>query len=251
MKPLFIALLVIMFSCCLNCPKVVNHEALENNNRNDTTVVVKLISPKFGGTNYTEKELFVCVGCDTSNLSCILSVRKDDSMLIVDLRRSVYDKKYQTTEDTDTSSIINHDSKGKVRYDKLIHEEFSKEMKMIFEKVSQDYDLSKLKCIRFSVLIDEPLAIDVTNQYQNDKKTIKHFDYEIVDNYIFNSRLLHEINQIIGVYSMTVEGVDIEMPSFVSKKCLFDRNSEFTPNEVLDFMVLLYLKRIAPDFPAN
>jgi hypothetical protein len=227
--------------------KIKHNDNVGSLNIIDTMVSVKLIPRYLSGILFTEKEYIVYVGQDTSSLSCILSVKDEDSTLIVELLSDSYDKKFQITEDT--NAIISNDPNKKVRYHKLSNDNVIHELKFILKKISDDYDVSKLKYIRFSILLSGNLSIDITNHYLKKSDSRKYFDYEYVEEYIFNSPLIHDLNQIIGVYSICVDEVHIEKPYFISKNSLYVSNilgckSKKIPKKVLDFMVLLDLNRV-------
>lgn len=237
-----------MPSCNVMCSnKIKINDNVESLNLIDTSVSVKLIPRNLSGVRFAKKEYIVLVGQDTSSLSCILSVKNEDSTLIVELVSDLYNKKFQISEDT--SSVVKKDLCKQVRYHKSSNDILINELKYIFKKVSDDYDVSKLKFISFSILLSGNLAIDISNHYFKKLDARKDFDYEYFENYLFKSHLINELNQIVGVYSICIDEVHIEKPYLISKNSLYVLNffgcmPENSPKKILDFTVLLELNRI-------
>lgn len=124
-----------------------------------------------------------------------------------------------------------------------------KELKMILPKAALDFNFDSLTGISYGRLIlSGDLAIDVTNQYRQRFGTSdKLQSYDVVRQFLKESKLGTDLNTLFKDYSITVDNVYPE--SFFTKRedlywaSMIGTDSSDVPGKILDCMTNVKLSK--------
>jgi len=119
------------------------------------------------------------------------------------------------------------------------------ELRLILSEADKEYNIDSLNSLVVGRLIlSGDLAITITEEYKNkfgDNEKIALADYDKISNFLLESRLTKDLNEIFEPYSIAVDKIRIEHAFFATKDELleFSNVSMDTieiPNRILDFM---------------
>ena len=125
------------------------------------------------------------------------------------------------------------------------------ELKLILPKAFKEYNPDSLNGLSIGRLIlTGDLAIEITKEYKNkigDNENILTADYKVISDFLLDSKLAKDLNQLFEPYSILVEKVSIEKAFFTSKDELIkfsNLNQDTTeiPNRILDCMTWIKFK---------
>ena len=213
----------IVFVACLNQNRN-QIEAPQDNS--DTIIAKKNITEEIAGSAFRKRATgyFQIVNKDSSDFMVVFSEGKDGKVRI----GCRYDQ-------------LNR--KGKLYKTRI------NEFKRIINSAKSYYDLDSLSSIGVGRLISTgDLAISITNEYinkyGNDFKTI---DYKRVTDFLLDSKLTRDINEILRPYSKRVKMIECEKIFFTTKEDLYwasivETDSTLVPDKLLDCMTWIILE---------
>ena len=225
---LIFGLLVILLSSCNNNPhNSFDQTTTESNVSVDTIVASKTIKDEISGSAYRKRATgyFVIIDNDTSDYTCIFSESKYGGNVSIDLNIP--------------------DSKAEMSYNQRLEE-----LKIILPKAAKDYNFDSLSSISFGRLIlSGDLAIKVTQQYRQKFGTSNKLEsYTTVEQFLKESKLGADLNDLFKPYSMSVDKVFIEKLFLISRQDLYwaskiEVDTTIIPDKILDCMTWVKLSK--------
>lgn len=189
----------------------------------DTLVGRKTITDEIAGSAYRKRATgyFLVINSDTSDFVCIFAESKDGGKVSMDIR---FEKRTMTYRQRMT------------------------ELKRILPEVGKDFELDSLRSLYLGRLVfNGDIAVDVTKQYRNRfGEADKIADFITVSEFLKESKLGTDLNDLLSQYSISVSRVSPEKLFFTSKKDLFwaskiETDSVTIPDKILDCMTWVEL----------
>ena len=232
MKQIIIVLLSFsVFYACSNQTesKTQIEDVKQSKTISDTIIGKKGITHEIAGSAYRKRATgyFVIVNNDTSDFMPIFSESKDDHMIGIDLNLPY------------------------ARHTKTFVQRIS-ELKLILPFASKEFNFDSLKSISIGRLIlTGDLAIDITKQYRKkfgDSERIRTEDYQKISDFLLESKLTSDLNELFKPFLISVEKIRIEKVFFTTKSELLnynklDKNTTEIPVKILDCMTWIRLKK--------
>ena len=223
-------LVFVLFCSCSNHTeqKEKINKAIQTNHISDTIIGRKNITNEIAGSEYRKraKGYFVIVKNDTSGFMPIFTESRDNLNIGIDLNL--------------------HYSKTNETYSQQLNE-----LKLILQNASKEFNLDSLKGISIGRLIlTGDLAIDITKQYKKkfgDNELIKTEDYQRISDFLLESKLTKDINELLKPYLVSVEKISIEKVFFTTKNeilnyCSLEKDTARIPDRILDCMTWIRIK---------
>lgn len=189
----------------------------------DTSIGVSIVPIEISGPQYLKKEYYVVVNTDTSSFSCIISKNKVSGKLTMQCKDSPNGKAPSSVSLSDTA-ILSTDESSSKSYPEVFDGKQIPELQLIFDHVSKEYDLSKLKSLRFAISLFHDFARNVTSKYVSQFNGKVHYgSSEKVVDIIEESQLKADINHMLSQYSLTigksnVDALLVSMPNHSKQK---------------------------------
>jgi hypothetical protein len=224
---IILVILAITLKSCSNPQNSSIKTTIENIATIDTLVGSKVITNQIAGAAYLKRaiEYFVIIDKDTSNYTCIFYEYKENCHVGIDL------------------NVHHHKSK-------MLYKQRLEELKIIFSSATADFNFDSLTNINFGRLVlSGDLAIELTKQYQQKYGTSDQLQsYETVGQFLKESKLGSDLNNLFKPYSVSVDKVSIEKLFYVSKEEIFwgsklETDSVNIPNKILDCITWVKLKK--------
>jgi hypothetical protein len=195
----------------------------------DTIIGKKTITNEIAGSAYRKRATgyFVIVKNDTSDFMPIFAQSKDDNSIGIHLNLP-YTKH--------TRTFVQRLS----------------ELKLILPLASNEFNFDAIKTISVGRLIlTGDLAVDITTQYKNkfgDAERITTADYQRISDFLLESKLTSDLNELFKPYSISVETINIEKVFFTTKSELsnyskLDKDTTEIPERILDCVTWIKLKK--------
>jgi hypothetical protein len=213
-------LALLMISCIGNQKKDNAKLTVQNKLAFDTIIGSKIITNEIAGSAYRKRAIayFVITNKDTSDYTCIFSESKKDGKVAIDLNSSY--------------------AKVSKPYRKRLEE-----LKLILPKASRDFNFDSLTGVYLGrLVVNGDLAIDITKQYrQKFGANNKLQSYSTVQQFLKESKLSIDLNNVLKPYFLKVEEVYIEKLFFTSKQDLYwaskiETDSTNVPDKIIDCM---------------
>ena len=216
-------LIILLWGCNDNQQKSFAQSTVFSKPHVDTIVGSKTITNEIPGSAYRKKAIgyFVIIGNDT----CIFTESKDDNKVGIDLN---------------------------IKYLKasMTYRQRLKELKIILPKAATDFNFDSLTGIGFGRLIlSGDLAIDVTKQYrQKFGASNKLQSYPTVQQFLKQSKLCEDIDNLFKPYSISSDRVSFEKLFLTSRKELYwaskiEADTSNVPDKILDCNLGVKLKK--------
>jgi hypothetical protein len=192
----------------------------------DTIVGSKIITDEIPGSAYRKRAMgyFVIRGKDTSDFTCIFTESKDGGSVGMDLN-------------------TRH-----LKPEVITYRQRLEELKIILPKAATEFNFDSLTTINFGVLIEHgDLAVELTNQYRQKFGTGNKLEnYTTVGQFLKESRLGADVDNLFKPYSISVDRVWIEKLYFTTRKVLYsaskmETDSTNAPDKILNCMTWLRL----------
>ena len=196
----------------------------------DTIIGSRPITNEIAGSAYRKRATgyFVIIGTDTSDYMPIFIESKKNGHVILDLHLPYYN-------------------------DNLTFDQHLCELNKILSKASTEYDFDYLTGISIGRLIlTGDLAIKVTDQYKEkfgEPGTIKTDKYNEISNFLKESQLANEFNNLFQPFSLTVDHIGVEKVFFAHKdellklKIKTKTDTSEIPDKILDCLTGVGLKK--------
>ena len=195
----------------------------------DTIIGKKSITHEIAGSAYRKRATgyFVIVNNDTSDFVPIFTESKDDNNIGINLNLP----------------YAKHTKTFKQRL---------KELKLILPFASKEFNFDSIKSMSIGRLIlTGDLAIDITKQYKQkfgDIEKIRTEDYQRISEFLLESKLTTDLNELFKPYLISVEKIGIEKVIFTSNSELLnysklDTDSTEIPEKILDCITWIRLKK--------
>ncbi len=224
---IILGLLAIILTSCSDRQNSSVKTTNENIVTIDTLVGSKIITDEIAGSAYRKRAIgyFVIIDKDTSDYTCIFSEYKDKSIVGIDLNILYF--------------------KATMPYRQRLEE-----LKIILPTAATDFNFDSLTGINFGRLVlSGDLAIDITKQYQQKFGTSdKLQSYETVGQFLKESKLGSDLDNLFRPYSITVDKVSIEKLFYASREEIFwgskiETDSVNIPDKILDCMTWVKLTK--------
>jgi hypothetical protein len=191
----------------------------------DTLIGRKQITNEIAGSAFRKRaeSYFLILNNDTSDFQPIFTESKEGNRISIDLRFEMKTRSYKQR---------------------------MTELKKILPIAAKDFDLDSLRSIFMGRLVSSgDLAIEVTNQYrQKFGKDEKISDYEKFNQFLKESKLATDLNEVLKAYSVSVDKIYPEHSFFTTKLDLIssskiETDSMNIPNSILDCLIWIELER--------
>ena len=181
---------------------------------NSTVIGYQEITDELAGSAYRTRarSYFVVQDQDTSNFSCIFSDAKADSSVNV---RIAFHKD--------------------LSYDQQLQE-----MKLIFSKAAQDFNMRRLKGLGIGRLVESgDLAVRITQQYREQfGDNTRIGSYAKVALFLMQSPLRTDLDTLLRPYGHTVDHIGVEKVFFTDKKVLYGYSKLTTDSTAIPELIL-------------
>jgi len=223
MKTLFFLSIVVLCSCLNQTGQNKNIEnEIVTAQISDKIIGKENITNEIAGSSYMKRATgyFTIVKNDTSEFMPIFSESRNDGDIEISLNLS-YDNETET------------------------YSQRLSELKLILPKASQEFNFDSLSSMSIGRLIlTGDLAIIITEEYKNrfgENEKITTADYKEISEFLLETSLTKNLNELFKPYSKSVERVGIEKVFFTDKRELLrysniSRDSTEIPDKILDFM---------------
>lgn len=216
---------------------------IERNNvtKNDTIIVSNNVSDY---VEYIEKEFYLVIKNDTSSLSCLTTFNKMDSTLNITINITSNGKYNPNDKDTNAIRMKQEDMRLHYYHNNLYLNQLN-ELKMIFDKISNIYNLSKIKKIKFYLSDFNEFSSIITKEFIEKKKKNKTINkYELLDTLLIHSILVSDLNKYFNKFSRKIDKINSSDKFFFQKNNVhesdfgkiddttYNRNSEIINVEV-------------------
>jgi hypothetical protein len=186
----------------------------------DTLIASKTITGEPAGSAYLKRavEYFVVVKNDTSGFMPVFIESKEKSAVSIDLNLP-YTNKTET------------------------YAQRMSELKLILPIASKEFDFDSLRSLSIGRLIlTGDLAVEITKQYKSrfgENEKLTSSDYGRIMEFLLETNLTKDLNELLEPYSLTVEKIIIEKAFFTTKDDLIKNSNtaEDTleiPDKILD-----------------
>ncbi len=215
MKLLVIILLFIFpYNCTpntdFNKSELVSDKGEKLKERADTTVLSEIIPKEISTSNYFSREYFVVIANDTSGFSCIISQNKTNERIFILLNYSALKKTYNSFALADSAEVTERQRKFK-RFSKPNYPEQIKELKLILDHASKEFDLSKLTSLRLSMGTISGFSTNITKQYiQQFGENFSNPSNKKVVHLIEDSYLSDDLKRILAPYSLKITKCSVD-----------------------------------------
>lgn len=197
-------------------------------NSNDTIIGMKDITNEIAGSTYRKRatEYFTIVNKDTSDFMPIIGESKDNGRIGI-------------------NQNLTYSKKNKIYSQRLI------ELKLILPEAAKEYNFDSLTTMSNGRLIlSGDLAIIVTEEYKRkfgNKEKVTTADYKGISDFLLESTLAKDLNELLKPYSKSVSRISIEKAFFTDKLELLryskiSRDSTEIPDKILDFVTWIEFK---------
>ena len=214
----------IVFVACLNQNR---NQTEAHQDYSDTIIAKKNITEEIAGSAFRKRATgyFQIVNQDTSDFMVVFTEGKNDGQVRIGCQYNKFNKK------------------GKLYKTRI------NELKRIIKCAKSDYDLDSVSSIGVGRLISTgDLAISITNEYINKYgNDFKPIDYKRVTDFLLDSKLTRDINEILKPYSKRVKMIECEKIFFTTKEDLYwasivETDSTLVPDKLLDCMTWIILE---------
>ena len=225
-----IFLSVIVFFSCSN--QTEQKQKIKNDIKihqiSDTIIGKKNITNEIAGSAYRKRAIgyFVIIKKDTSGFMPIFTESKDNGRIGI-------------------SQNLPYSNETETYFQRLC------ELKLILPKAEKEFNFDSLRGMSVGRLIlTGDLAIKITEEYKNkfgENEKITTTDYSKISNFLLESRLTKDLNELFEPYSKSVEKVNIEKAFFTTRDELMkysrvSRDTVNIPNKILDCMTWIKFK---------
>jgi hypothetical protein len=237
MKSLFIIpIFLLLFSCNSESNVTQTGESSIPEERPDTIVGVQVVLAEVAGTDYIQKEYFIIIKSDTSSFSCIITENKFNGKISIHYKYSPYEKMPALISSDDTVAVAEYVS-FKKNNPKLNYKDQVKELKLILNYASKDYDLRKLSSMKLAMLSVDDLSQSITKQYISQYgETFPPNSNQKVATLIENSHLRKDLNNILSPYLVIVNKTSVDGLMYY-----VPQDSQAGAKRILDGMVIFNL----------
>ncbi|HSH20148.1 MAG TPA: hypothetical protein VLA03_06830 [Draconibacterium sp.] len=196
----------------------------------DTLIASKTITGETAGYAYLKRavEYFAVIKNDTSSFMPLFIESKENSAVSIDLNLP-YTNKTET------------------------YAQRMSELKLILPTASKEFDFDSLRSLSIGRLIlTGDLAVEITKQYKTrfgENEKITTSDYGRISEFLLESNLTKDFNELFEPYSLTVEKIIIEKAFFTNKSDLLNnsavsKDASEIPEKVLDCIAWVRFKNI-------
>lgn len=202
---IFLHLLILLSSCFHKDEKNVD-VGYSDTSANYLSAVNTIIASVQGIEN-SEKEYFLIINSDTSRFS--LFVGRNAFGNIVASYAYVPHRSYSRNLDADSTATFDEFVENK----RLSNQGFSQmtELRQLMKRASSDYDMTKLKNIRFGLKYISGLSDTVTVYYKKKYgQKITSESNKLVAEILFNSKFVDDLNNDLRPYSVSVKVISID-----------------------------------------
>jgi hypothetical protein len=224
---LMLGLLAVSLAACSGNQQNSLPGMTENKATIDTIVGSKTITDEIAGSAFRKRAIgyFVITGQDTSDYTCIFTESKDGGEVMIDLNVP-----YLKAE--------------------MSYRERLGELKIILTKAAADFNYDSLTSIYLGRLVlSGDLAVEVTKEYREKFGAgDKPASYIAVGQFLKESRLGVDLDNLLKPYSISVDKVSIEKLFFTTRSDLYwaskiEADSIDVPDKILDCMTWIKLIR--------
>jgi hypothetical protein len=193
----------------------------------DTIINVTNTPFEISQPGYIEKEYFLIINGDTSNFSCFLSLNEKKESISMSYVYAPFQKSYSSFLPEDSASVINIDKIKKYSKHMVNCKEQVREMQLILDFASKEFDLSKLRIFRINMSSVDSLSTNITDLYvRKFGNNVKTIDNKKVSDLISNSMFVNNLNSKLSIYNLKISKVNIDGLACVVKENNFQEKRE-------------------------
>jgi hypothetical protein len=209
-KLLSLSLFLLLFSCNAESDNALQGKKNDLKTRSDTTVGIENMPADVTGSGYIEKEYFVVIRTDTLNTSCIFTENKSTGKMSMKYRYDPYGNIPYKFYLDDTAAVAKEEPVKK-SIKKLSYKNQIRELELILNAASKDFNVSKLSTLRFSISSIDELSPDITRQYLHKygEKFLPGYNQNAAD-LINSSRFKADVSKILAPYSLDINKISID-----------------------------------------
>lgn len=223
----FLVILILIISCSAHNRKQTGKAVSELNSK-DTLILQKNVTGEIAGSAYSKKAIsYVTVlNNDTSGFSPVFIESNENGAVSIDLNLPYTNK---------TESWAQR----------------LRELKLILPESAKEFNLGSLNSISVGRLIlTGDLSIEITEKYKirfGENVRIKTSDYGKISNFLLETQLTDDMNELFKPYSVSVAKITIEKAFFTTKNELLnnssvERDPSEIPDKILDCIVWIRFK---------
>lgn len=202
-------------------------EPQHNSSVSDTLIGSKVITNELAGSAFRRRATgyFVIVNGDTSRFISYFKELKEGGRISLDIH---YTPKAMT------------------------YRQWMQELSTILPVAQQDYNFDSLQSLFLGRLVyNGDIAIYVTKEYRKKvgkKENIRTTDYKKIEEFLTESKLAADLNELFNPYNISVSGFSIEKVFFTTKKELLqvsavETDPSIIPDKILDCITWVKLKK--------
>ncbi len=227
MKALSILILILIASCSGSRQEGSQDHKIVSEGP-DTLIIRRDLSEEVAGSVYIEKAISysLLIGQDSSRFNPIFIKTRNGGTINIDLNLSY--------------SVKNESYKRR-----------QAELAILLKEASKEFNIDSLKGINFGRLIlSGDLAIRLSQEYKNkhgEGEVIRTSDYPKVSEFLKESSLGLDLDELLKPYSKTVKNVEVEKVFFAKKEGVIsygklETDSSSIPSSILDCITWVVLE---------
>lgn len=186
----------------------------EEEDTNSIVIGYREIKDEMAGSAYRTRarNYFVIQNQDTSSFSCFFSEAKADSSINVHIEF----------------------------HKDLSYDQQLKEMKLIFPRAAQDFNMKRLTGLGLGRLVESgDLAVRITQQYREQfGDNTRIGSYAKISQFLMQSPLRTDFNNLLLPYGPKVEHISVEKVFFTDKKVLYSYSKLITDSAAVPELIL-------------
>lgn len=212
MKLFYIILLsVFLFKCGSNKnEKSIKNTPISDNTTSDMVVKINNVSDDISDTNYIKKRYYVLNKHDTSLFSCSIIEYKIDKTISIVCKYPFNENENNSTSISDSAKVEFVPNK-KLEARLITYDNFIKELRLILNTASKQFDLTRLVTFNFDLICISELTTSLSNQLiLKYNKSINNIGISKLKSLLQESQLRADLNSIFKPYSVCINELYIE-----------------------------------------
>lgn len=251
MKLTLVILICITLPACKSNKNSIKGETVPLNISNvlikDTVVVAQSLPALISGNEFMEKEYYVTFGKDTSTFSCIVTEERIGGKIGLRWTFSMDKKISKLLSDSslmlDTSSVTQPLIKKKPSYLIPSFENVINEFTLILKRISKEYNLHKVKFLKFDLSSFYYTTFNITQLYIAKFGNDGFVNSSKMKDFLKEGSFINVLERIFSSYSITIKKIDVDGLAFIDIADVHDSEHNKGLKRILAGTVVLSLER--------
>lgn len=214
MKLFLIITFLILFACNNTSTNILNKQNSESfhksNENKDTIIKVFNIPYELSTSGIVEKEYYIVSNGDTSDFSCIFSFNTFKDRISMNYVFTPTRKYFDIFIEEDSSAIYEFSDQTKHTISNINYKDQLREIQLILNYYSKEFDLLKLQTIRFSISSIDSLSEKISLLYLNNVvNEVNSINIKKLISMINNSNVIYDFNRILLKHNLKIHDTDI------------------------------------------